>query len=299
MLTLNFEGWFQNRMATNPDPTDELSGKSGTTFIVAGEPYLDRTIRLQDPVALRYPRTLPGEFGVIVRSVTIRDADSSDRPRQVSDHPLLGAKVELLDGAKYEQQNLILVTAPFDTPIDPFHIRISGNGIVLQRKDVWDLDNPDLTVRDMTEIDPSSPQFRRRINEPPALRSAAVAEATGISDYAAYRRNRKAELEKLLKNTTDETEQLALRKRIHWLEKDKEYGGLTLAALQFLGMIAQYKFDVNGPPEYTTVIDKKNLLKGRVGTAPDWPLEFWMGAYDADTLCGYMKGSLSVPFHPD
>jgi len=292
MLTLNFEGWFQNRMATNPDPTDEKWGKSGTTVVVAGEPPFDRTLRLQNPIALRYPRSEPGQFGVFVRSVELNG-------QAAPDHPLVGAAVDLLEDGKYEQQNLILVTAPFDTPIDPFHIAVYGAGVSLSRKDVWDLDNPDLDVRDMTQIDPLSPQFRRRINLPPALRSPDVAEATGIMDYRGYRVERRQHLQQLLEKTTDETQRLALQKRIHWLEKDSQYGGLTLAALQFLGMIAQYKFGVNGPPAYTKVLDEHNVLGGRVGIDADWPLEFWMGGYDADTLCGYMKGSLSVPFRPD
>ena len=47
MLRLSFEGWFQCRLATDPDPPDEVRGVSGWTFAVAGEPDLDRVIRLQ------------------------------------------------------------------------------------------------------------------------------------------------------------------------------------------------------------------------------------------------------------
>ena len=82
MLTLYFEGWFQCRLATDPDPTDELIGVTGPTFIVAGEPYLDRIIRLQNPVAPRFPHE--HDIGVNVNRVEI---DEQEQP----DHPLIGA----------------------------------------------------------------------------------------------------------------------------------------------------------------------------------------------------------------
>ncbi len=37
MLVVNFAGWFQCRLATDPDPTDEPRGVSGFTFALAGE----------------------------------------------------------------------------------------------------------------------------------------------------------------------------------------------------------------------------------------------------------------------
>jgi hypothetical protein len=47
MLILNFEGYFQMRMATDPDPADEKRGVSGYTFALVGEPDLDAKIHLQ------------------------------------------------------------------------------------------------------------------------------------------------------------------------------------------------------------------------------------------------------------
>jgi hypothetical protein len=46
-LQLDFEGYFMNRLATDPDPTDDPYGTSGYTMAVGGEPILDQKIRLQ------------------------------------------------------------------------------------------------------------------------------------------------------------------------------------------------------------------------------------------------------------
>ena len=53
MLILNFEGYFQMRMATDPDPPDEPRGLSGYTFALAGEPDLDNLLHLQPDEADR------------------------------------------------------------------------------------------------------------------------------------------------------------------------------------------------------------------------------------------------------
>ena len=80
MLILNFEGYFQMRMATDPDPTDEKRGISGYTFALAGEPDLDAKIHLQpdeDGVWERKfgPPGTPGPcVGVKVKSATRNNA---------------------------------------------------------------------------------------------------------------------------------------------------------------------------------------------------------------------------------
>lgn len=288
MLTLHFKGWYQCRLATNPDPTDEPRGVSGTTCIVAGEPPFDRVIRLQNPVCPRWPRDR--DVGVHVWQATLDG-------RPLPDHPLLGARVDLLDNPKYEQQNLVLVTQPFDTPIDPFHLQIEKDGVRLARKDVWDPRRPELTVHEVARAQPELMQ--RRINDPPEADAPEAAAATGILDGAAYRLQRAQDLKDCLARATDPVEKLALQKRIRWMEKDRDQPGFSLPAHVFLGMLIRYRFGLNGPPESTIVVDPENRLGGRIGTRQEWPLAFWMGAYDVDTLCGYLSGSLSVPLYPN
>ena len=67
MIALAFDGWAECRLATDPDPSDEPRGVSGWTFAVAGEPDLDRIIRLQPEHAvarvLAPPRGVGGRAG--------------------------------------------------------------------------------------------------------------------------------------------------------------------------------------------------------------------------------------------
>lgn len=285
MLTVGFEGWWQCRFATDPDPTDDPRGVSGPTFTVAGEPEFDRIIRLQAPAA-RYPHE--ADIGVSVNSVTIDD-------QPVATHPLIGAKVELLDGPEFMQRNLIYVSAPFVVLVDPFDLQISADDIVLRRAALWDVTQPDLRFDDVF-LEPAivSP----RVNQI-AIQSPAVAEATGVMDYTAARAQRLQDLKSLLEDLgpdPDQTKQAALRKRIAALEADKHLVGARLAAEQFMGMQASYAFPLNGLPH---VADPLARLGGQVGRSQQWQVVFWLGGYDVDSLCGYMSGTLTVPFHPN
>jgi hypothetical protein len=283
MMALHFQGWWQCRFATDPDPTDDPRGVSGPTFTVPGEPPFDRVIRLQNPVAPRYPHA--DDFGVAVDRVEIDGV-------AVADHPLVGAAVSLEDEPEFMQRNLIYAQAPFQVVIDPFDLRIAGGDVVVGRKALWDLTRPGLSFADVfLEPDIVAPRLNTI-----AVRSAVVAEATGVMDYAGERERRALELRAILDDTSDPTARLALEKRLQALAADRIMGGQQLAATQFMGMQASYAFPLNGTPH---VSDPGGRLGGTVGTSQLWPLECWFGGYDVDALCGYMRGSLSVPFRAD
>jgi hypothetical protein len=278
MMKINFEGWFQCRFATDPDPSDDPRGVSGPTFTVPGEPPFDRIIRLQDPVSPRYPHTV----GVNVGSVEIDGAPAAD-------HPLAGAAVSLLRGPQFLQRNLITAQAAWVVIIDPFELQISGGGLELRRKALWDVTQPKLTYDDVfLQADVVAPR-----QNTVAVQSAEVAEATGLLDYVAVRAQRARDLERMLGETTDPTERLALEKRLQALAADRIMAGQQLAATQFMGMQASYAFPLNGRPH---VVDPDDRLGGEVGRSQVWPIEFWLGGYDVDALCGYMRGDLTVPF---
>lgn len=280
-MDLNFEGWFQCRFATDPDPSDDPRGVSGPTFTVPGEPPFDRVIRLQDPVAPRYPYTV----GVNVRTVAIDGA-------AVADHPLAGAAVSLLGRPQFLQRNLITAQAAWVVIVDPFDLQISGGGVELRRKALWDVTRPRLTYEDVfLQADVVAPRENKV-----AVQSAEVAEATGLLDYAGVRAQRTRDLEAMLAKTSDPTEKLALEKRLQALAADRIMAGQQLAATQFMGMQASYAFSLNGRPH---VDDPDDRLGGDVGRSQVWPLTFWFGGYDVDALCGYMRGTLSVPFRAD
>jgi hypothetical protein len=280
MIALHFEGWWQCRFATDPDPTDDPRGVSGPTFTVPGEPPFDRVIRLQEPVAPRYPHE--DDVGVTVDRVEVDGV-------AVADHPLVGAAVSLEGEPQFMQRNLIYPSAPFLVVVDPFDLRIAGGGVVVRRKALWDVTQPDLTYDDVfLEPDVIAPRLNAI-----AVRSAEVAEATGLLDYVGVRRRRMDDLRAILDRTSDPTARLGLEKRLQALAADRIMGGQQLAATQFMGMQASYAFPLNGRPH---VEDPDDRLGGTVGMSQLWPLEVWFGGYDVDALCGYMRGQLSLPF---
>src|SRR4051794_14911179 len=95
MISFEFEGWFQCRLATDPDPYDEKRGVSGWTFAYPGESDLDRYIRFSNAVA---PRSAGPQVGVIVKRITLDGAEQSG-------HPLLKASVTLEDKPVFEGRN--------------------------------------------------------------------------------------------------------------------------------------------------------------------------------------------------
>jgi hypothetical protein len=283
VLELDFEGWWQCRFATDPDPTDDPRGVSGPTFTVAGEPPLDRIIRFQHPVSPRFPHE--HDVGVSVRAARVGGEPAPD-------HPLIGAAVELCGGAQFHQRNLVLVEQAFQVIVDPFDLRIARDGLELRRAALWDVTHPDLTFEDVF-LEPTV--VAPRLNQI-ETRSAIVAEATGVMDYGEAREQRARDLEEILKGTSDPTARAALRKRVLVLASDRELTGMQLAATQFLGMRASWAFELNGAPR---VADPDGQLGGLVGTSQFWSVSLWFGGYDVDALCGYTRGTLSAPFFAD
>jgi hypothetical protein len=280
MLALRFEGWFQCRLATNPDPSDEPRGISGSTFAVAGEPDLDGIIRLQRPVA---PRSHAPAVGV--RVVEVRVDGSRD-----DGHRLLGAQVDLPGGPRFEERNGI-IAKPGEAAIDPFAIEITVDGIVIRREDLWDQRQPALRAH---QIPPALLRRRQPTHAGSGtfeLASAEVADATGVADFPQHLRRRRELLEADLSVTEDPTTRTALEKRISAL-------GRSGWLLEFrLGFRLEYAFELNGRVEAE---DPGAELGGRVLTSrywlPRWPIRFWMGGFDSDGLCAFMRGTLEIPF---
>lgn len=280
MLTLSYEGWFQVRMATDPDPTDEPRGLTGPTVATPGEPDLDRIVRFQQPVAPRWPGSAVG-----VRIGTVR-IDGVARP----DHPLAGGTVELIDGPQYWQLNYIVVPG-LKAPIDPFHVEFASadRSVVIRRRDEWDLTRPGLRITDVF----TEPRLLARRDNTITIADPEVAEATGILDYAGYRAERLRALRDRLRTVElDEPGGVDLRQRIIYLERDASQQGQAVAAIGFLGMRADYHVDING--EVTVLSDTG--LGGVLGVSQVWPMSFWMGGYDVDLMTGYLRGTVSIPF---
>jgi hypothetical protein len=90
----------------------------------------------------------------------------------------------------------------------------------------------------------------------------------------------------------DAVKAAGLRTRIRELEMHSRRTGLREIAL---GLRLVYHFSING--EATVQEGKGNLAKQLcVNSAIGWPIEFWLGAYDADALAGFVEGSLRIPY---
>jgi hypothetical protein len=218
MLELFFEGWFQCRLARDPDPSDEKRGVSGAAFATVYEPDLDRIIRLNEPVAPRGDH-LPQGHQVPLVGVTVKSVRVFGEKNDL--HPLVGARVDLLDGAVFQALNGVFYS-PGKEPIDPFHISISQGSLALSRKDLWDPDQPDLTMYDMP-LD--SPLLARRLPVSQEMKSLDVRQATGIFDADAYVNKRVQDLQEAIRERKNAktiqaaTEQQALDLQIDGLQQ--------------------------------------------------------------------------------
>jgi hypothetical protein len=271
LLVLAFEGWAQCRLATDPDPSDEPRGVSGWTCAVAGEPDLDRILRLQPEGAVQ---RVPGPpIGVRVTSA----APGS---------PLAGARVRLLGDPVFDGRNGL---ANEDTrePIVPFHLRIEGDGVALERRHVDAAGRPVSTLpgrptaapeRAATAIGVRTPEDRVRFRErrADALRTALAAATTQIDEAALRRRLRPFEAEAAER------------------ERRRQAGEPEAPAITtfMLGLALPYRITIDG--EDGIVEDPSGAL-GPLDSHAPWQVQMAVGIWDADALCGWIEGALSVP----
>jgi hypothetical protein len=279
-LTLHFEGWIQVRLATDPDPADEPRGVSGWTFALAGEPDLDRVIRLQNPVA---PRSHGPLVGVFVRSVRA-GRSGQEGGEDVPGHALVGAAVDLLDAPKFEGRNGI-VAEDAQEFVHPFHLRVLQAPFVLERRNVLAVDDQG-REQPLYQVDPAL--FRRY--QPVDLgNSDDVVQATGVADAGEMRRQRAALVARDLEQARragDATLVAALEKR----HEELAIENTIRDGLMRFRLI--YGFDLNGPAR---VVDEVGVLGAAVDPVGPWPIAFWIGGWDADALCAYLRGTLTFP----
>ncbi|MFL6244425.1 MAG: hypothetical protein ACJ74H_00245 [Thermoanaerobaculia bacterium] len=299
-LTLNFEGWYQMRMATDPDPTDEKRGVSGYTFALAGEPDLDAKVHLQ-----------PDEPGVWQRKFGPGDDDGPNLPigatsnygprvgvtvTSASDAEYVGARVAFLD-AQILEHNGVLVRNDYFF-IDPLHVRIfnAAGETLIERRDWVNPSDPSMPLWEAT-----SAQLIRRQPTTMQSNSPMVALATGLPDASnetcvKNRLERQANLKALLKKTRDPAERAALTTRIEQLAIVEQWWNLAVGTInnrpidrrahQLTLLFDGWNIGVNG-----------NVYANKPGGDPsqEWPLSFWMGGWDGDALCAYIRGTWQIP----
>lgn len=292
MLILDFEGWFQMRMATDPDPTDELRGVSGYTFALAGEPDFDAKIHLQPDEPGVWEREFgppgtPGpKVGVKVTRATRNGAEAPE---------LVGTRVAFVDAQIIEHNGLLVRNDYFI--IDPFRVRLSSESKVLLER-VDDLNPNDPT---MPTYEATSEMLVRRQPTTFTANSEEVARATGLESAAnvaliANRLERRRKLEALLAMTDDPVRRAALESRIEQLAIVEQWWNLTQGtptnrpidrrAAQLALQLSGYDIDINGAVAHNELEADNDY---------PWNIRFWMGGWDGDALCAFVKGTWTIP----
>jgi hypothetical protein len=264
VIELHYRGWFQCRLATDPDPFDEPRGVSGYVHAYVDEPDLDRVIAFQ-PAA--FTRTHGVDVGVHVEQV-VREGHS------VPDHPLIGASVDLLDSPKYEGRNGVVADDGLE-PVWPFILEISAGDFRLVR-----------AVQPANPYYPYPELFSERIDRAPG----EIAQLTGIDDLVAVWRQRAQTLAAELPSAA-EPHKSAVSERIRFLQINtaNPSGG----AARMFGIRMHYTYALAGKP---IIIDPPRWLpEAAVAATQPWPVSFWFGGWDADLLCGYTQGVLEIP----
>ena len=282
---IKFSGWFQCRLATAPDPTDESRGVSGYVHAMPNEPDLDRIIRLQPESAIQRSYCQP--IGVRVTDIWINGS-------HVDNYPLIGALVDFLDNPKFESRNGIL-TEDGEEAIVPINIQIKKDGFLIQRKFDDNMNNPPFNNDDFKK-------FNQLKASGIHINPGTIGERTGIFDLSLVWQDRLSKLQNDLKKITDnEVEKSTLKARIQFLSSDST----SRLASRFVARML-YSVSLTGS---LTFYDPVGYLPGKPAFThdninnnnkpEDWSLEFWCGGWDADALSGYIEGYLGIPIQAD
>ena len=275
---IKFSGWFQCRLATAPDPTDESRGVSGYAHALPNEPNFDRIIRLQPEFAVQRSYCQP--IGVKVTDIWI---DGNLK----SNHPLLGALVDFLDNPKFEGRNDIL-TKEGEEAVVPINIQIKKDNFLIQRK-----------FDDKMNIPPSNEYDFMMFNQLKAsgihIHPGTIGETTGIFDLGLVWKDRILKLQADLETTTTEIEKSTLKSRIKFLSESSRLASRFVARMLYSVSLAG-NLVFHDPDGYLPSIPAFNPDNNKPN---DWSLEFWCGGWDADALSGYIDGYLEIPMHLD
>jgi hypothetical protein len=287
VFALEFSGWAQCRLPTDPDPSNEPRGVSGYTFALAGEPDLDRIIRFQPTEGIVEREAAPA-VGVMVRSGWWLDSGHAGPPRRIEpDHPIVGSRVDLLGDPQFDSRNYVVVNNGFGV-IWPFHLcidngRSGADHVKFERSAVIDPSRPDASPVELDEE-----QLHPFLLSAPVLHSALVLAETGIVDPVAWRLDRLARLRELRTGTdpSDIVRIAALDKRITELEHTDGINRRT----QQIGTKAYCRYPLNGDD---AVVDVQGVAR-RMSSVEPWNLEMWFGGWDADALNFFVKGAVVI-----
>jgi hypothetical protein len=262
MMELRFRGWFQCRLATDPDPYDEPRGVSGYVHAYVGEPDLDRIIHLQAP---GFRRDYAPDIGVRIDQL-LHNGHAAEDGR------LIGSPVVLVGGPKFEGRNGVIAEDGLE-PIYPFDLAITNGTFRLRRA--------------AQPKDPSFP-FEGLLAKGVEVAPDIIRDATGIASLQPLWQERIGRLRTAVQSA-EAPLKTAIRERIAFLERNLAVGGGTA---RFFGVSMRYDYELAAA---FTLDDPDQLLPEQPAEDMPWRAQFWLGGWDADVLCGYCRGSLTIP----
>lgn len=279
-VILSFQGWCLIRLATDPDPSDEPRGVSGYTFAFPGEPPLDRIVRFQRPDDPRLVRSHSPDIGVTVTGAVRTDTNESIEG-------LNDASVNLDGEPKLENRNWTL-TLPGREPIVPFNLRITKEPLKISRDAPLDPKTPDQPIWRASAAALAAHGADGINPEPKTVR-----DATGIrSSIAEVKKRLKLLCADLETKTKTETETVAA---LHGRIAELKYAlaNPTDRRVTVRQFVERFSFPMVGPRGQ--VDDPEVLLGGQLDQLAPWNVSFWIGGWDPDLLCAYVKGELKIP----
>lgn len=264
-LAVDFEGWYQVRLATGGDPYNDPRGVSGWQFAYPGEPDLDRVLRFQPAGTFRRPHIDPNiTIGVAVTSATI---DGEPAPAAFA-----GVPVDLLDGPVFEGHNGV-ISGDGDEPIVPLRLRIGAGDLVLERSalDAYQVPHLDLVSLGLRVNSPAAATALRASHGLPTSQAA-------LETYLKAARDRLQDAIDAVPDVTDVSRRV-LEHRLgeidnHWI---------------FATVV--WRLRLSGTD---AVVALPEGIPAPATDAPWW-LELLSTGFDQDAGCALVRGVLHAP----
>lgn len=296
-LTLNFDGYFMCRVATDPDPSDDPYGTSGYTMALSNEPVLDQIIRLQPDPSVAPLRNNPLEH--IQVGVYVRDVSFDGSPDPARTELFRGARVELMGNPKFiSTNNAVGSDDTMAFLIEPFHlsiqhtVQVAGNPASIA---IDAVDYLDPFQKNKTAVEIANPALYAYRLSSQVIGSVDAHRAIEVFDEYGYFRDRRHWLKERITKTTDEQERQACRSRLYQIENwgDRMSNKLGFQSIWAHETNGEQRFDIH-PLGLAS-----SLLNGQAILDQPWYVKYWFGGWDGDLLIGFMVGSLNIPFIPN
>jgi hypothetical protein len=277
-LLLGFGGWATIRLPTDPDPSDEPRGTSGSTFAFGDEPDLDRIIRFQpqrDPSRLR--DGADWDWGVRVDQAVRLHVDGT-----TTDVAVVGAPVDLLGSPVMENRNWLLSLPGYETII-PLDLVVELGDGPLRR-------SAPLTKKPVPTYKLTQAELTKQAAGGVTLEPETAGALTGIWDAVALLRRRRVAVQALLDVARDDAAIARYTGRLAELDVALA-NPFTMRVLSHYG-VQRYRISLDGPGAQ---VPMAGPAAGLDAVTP-WTVALLFTCFDPDTFGMFAQGYLRVPF---